>query len=129
MLLCAAEKGCRIMMTTIDIAQDFSRFPRRLTPKDGPANATTFRQQHLVPVLENNDRAIVILDGVGGYSASFLNEAFGGLVRKEGYSAKHVFDSFEFRATKLGYGMFVRLIKKFVERADNEIDENIEGRV
>ena len=91
------------MMTTIDVAQDFSQSPRRLTPKDVPANATTFRQQHLVPVLENNDRAIVILDGVGGYSASFLNDAFGGLVRKEGYSAKKVFDSFVFRATKLGY--------------------------
>ena len=100
------------MTTTIDIAQDFSRFPRGLTPKDGPDNATTFRQQHLVPVLENNDRAIVVLDGVGGYFASFLDEAFGGLVRKEGYLTKKVFDSFEFRATKLGYGMFVRLIKK-----------------
>ena len=113
------------MTTTIDIAQDFSRFPRGLTPKDGPDNATTFRQQHLVPVLENNDRAIVILDGVGGYSASFLNEAFGGLVRKEGYSAKQVFDSFEFRVQKLGYEMFVRLINKFIERAGNEIDKKI----
>ena len=116
------------MTTMIDIAQDFSRFPRGLTPKDGAANATTFRKQHLVPVLEKNDRAIVILDGVGGYSASFLNEAFGGLVRKEGYSAKKVFDSFEFRATKLGYGMFVRLIHKFVERAGNESDKNMVRR-
>ena len=114
------------MTTTIDIAQDFSRFPRGLTPKDGAANATTFRKQYLVPVLEKNDRAVVILDGVGGYSASFLDEAFGGLVRKEGYSAKKVFDSFEFRATKLGYGMFIRGISRFFERAGNEVDANLE---
>lgn len=108
------------MTTTIDIAKDFARFPRGRYPADGDGNATSFRKKFLLPVLEKDDRATIVLDGTGGYASSFLDEAFGGLVRKEGYSAKKVLSTFEFRAEELGFRRFVDLIRMYVERAAEE---------
>lgn len=70
-------------MTRICIATDFSRYPAGRYPEDGPFNGTTFRQDHLVPALQNFDTVRVIFDGVAGFASSFLEEAFGGLVRYE----------------------------------------------
>jgi hypothetical protein len=68
-------------MTTISIAQDFSKYPGGRYLSDGPYSGQLFRTKHLVPVL-GEDKIIVILDGVRGYGSSFLEEAFGGLVRE-----------------------------------------------
>ncbi len=46
----------------------------------------------LVPALEQNTVIEVILDGAEGYGSSFLEEAFGGLVRAHSYS-KEFLDS------------------------------------
>ena len=37
-----------------------------------------------MPALQNSDKVEVIFDGVAGFGYSFLEEAFGGLVQKEG---------------------------------------------
>lgn len=73
------------MDRTISIADQFSRFPAGRTRRDGEFSAERFRTEILVPALQaaqqNHDRVIVKLDGVYGYSSSFLEETFGGLVR------------------------------------------------
>lgn len=108
------------MTKTIDIAKDFSRFPSGRYPEHGEGNATAFREKFLVPILENDDSAIVILDGVVGYPASFLDEAFAGLIKKEGYPAKKVLDSFEFRATEPGFILFEHAINEYLDSAARE---------
>jgi len=40
----------------------------------------------LIPALEQNEEVLVELDGVVGYGSSFLEEAFGGLVRSSKFS-------------------------------------------
>lgn len=75
--------GVKIMI--ISIAEKFSRFPAGRHPGDGPFNAERFRREILTPALRqvanSSDKVVVELDGVAGYSSSFLEEAFGGLVR------------------------------------------------
>ena len=115
------------MTMTINIAKDYSRFPSGRYPEDGDGNATTFREKFLVPVLENDDRAIIVLDGAGGYPASFLDEAFAGLVKKEGYPAKKVLKSFDFRATEPGFGLFVYTIKAYLDAAADEMAKTTES--
>jgi hypothetical protein len=70
----------------ISIANDFSKYPAGRTRRDGPFSAEQFRDEFLVPALrtaaDEGGRVIVTLDGVYGYSSSFLEESFGGLVRK-----------------------------------------------
>jgi len=65
----------------IDIATQFSRVPAGRYLADGPHSGEGFRQNFLVPALENADTVEIMLDGVRGYGSSFLEEAFGGLVR------------------------------------------------
>lgn len=66
---------------TINIARDFSRYPAGRFPSDGPFNGQLFRENFLKPALHENDVIAVELDGTRGYGSSFLEEAFGGLVR------------------------------------------------
>ncbi|MEL7098304.1 MAG: STAS-like domain-containing protein [Pseudomonadota bacterium] len=65
----------------IAIARDFSLYPGGRFPRHGEGNGEDFRNQHLVPALQTGKFVRVIFDDAFGYPASFLEEAFGGLVR------------------------------------------------
>jgi hypothetical protein len=69
----------------ISIANDFSRYPAGRSRRDGEFSAERFREELLIPALreaeQKGERVVVVLDGVYGYSSSFLEETFGGLVR------------------------------------------------
>lgn len=65
----------------INVARDFSRYPAGRFRDDGPFSGAVFREQFLEPAIATNRRVIVELDGVRGYGSSFLEEAFGGLIR------------------------------------------------
>ena len=77
-------------MITINVGKNFSRTPGGRYISDGPDSGQLFRQRYLVPALRNavsrNDKVTVVLDGPRGYLSSFIEEAFGGLVRREGLS-------------------------------------------
>jgi hypothetical protein len=70
----------------ISIAMDFSSYPAGRSRRDGEFSAERFREDILIPALrdaeEHEGRVVVVLDGVFGYSSSFLEETFGGLVRR-----------------------------------------------
>jgi len=73
----------------ISVARDFSRFPAGRHRDDGPYSGELFRDNTLCPALTQESKVIVELDGTLGYGSSFLEEAFGGLVR-EGKVTKEV---------------------------------------
>ena len=66
---------------TIAIASEFSRFPGGRYRADGEHSGEAFRDDLLIPALRSNQTVTVILDGAAGYPSSFLEEAFGGMVR------------------------------------------------
>lgn len=68
-------------MITIRVASDFSRHPAGRFITDGPSSGEAFRKRFLEPHMLKNEQIIVELDGARGYGSSFLEEAFGGLVR------------------------------------------------
>ncbi len=68
-------------MVMINIAKQFSSTPGGRFYTDGPYSGQKFRDEVLVPALKTGDRVEVVLDGVRGYGSSFLEEAFGGLIR------------------------------------------------
>jgi len=65
----------------INIAEDFTRFPAGRFRSDGPFSGQRFREECLQPALEDSEVIEVELDGAAGFGSSFLDEAFGGLVR------------------------------------------------
>lgn len=75
------------MKQTINIATDFSPEPYGRYPSDGKDNGTRFRDDWLVPGLKKFGAVTIVMDGAEGYGSSFLEEAFGGLVRFCNYSA------------------------------------------
>ncbi|MFC3148301.1 STAS-like domain-containing protein [Piscinibacterium candidicorallinum] len=68
-------------MVRINIARDFTRFPSGRFKRNGETSGEAFREKFLQPTIINGDVVEVELDGTVGYGSSFLEEAFGGLVR------------------------------------------------
>lgn len=81
--------------STINIAKDFSRYPAGRYISDGPYSGTKFREDFLIEPLQNNQHTVIIFDGARGYGSSFLEEAFGGLVRL-GFNKGKILETFEF---------------------------------
>lgn len=75
-------------MRTINIATDYTRYPAGRFMKNGNTSGEGFRVIHLVPALNSNDKVRVEFDGTVGYGSSFLEEAFGGLVRQLGITSE-----------------------------------------
>ncbi len=73
---------------SLSIAKDFSRFPAGRFESDGKFPGEVCRRRLLVPALNEGGDLVVDLRGTLGYGSSFLEEAFGGLVREEGFSAE-----------------------------------------
>ena len=83
----------------VNIGKAFSRFPAGRYVADGPASGEKFREDVLRPLLVAGNCITIELDDALGYGSSFLEEAFGGLVRS-GYSANELlarlsFESFD----------------------------------
>lgn len=69
------------MARVIDVGNDFSPFPGGRFLSDGPNSGEKFREEILIPALRDSHDVTVVLDNVIGLPASFLEEAFGGLIR------------------------------------------------
>lgn len=87
-----------VVMITIQLAKEFSRYPAGRNTKDGPYSGELFRKKFLEPNLKIHDKIIIELDGARGYGSSFLEEAFGGLVRA-GYSINDLKEKLIIKAT------------------------------
>lgn len=83
-------------VTHIDIGRDYARYLGPRLRRDGKHSGEAFREEVLEPAYRSSDKVVVGLDSIAGYSASFIEEAFGGLVRQYGYEpvkAKIQFDA------------------------------------
>lgn len=65
------------------VSTDFSRYPSGRTPRDSRFSGQAFREKFLTKPLKEKKHVYVYLDGVLGYGSSFLDEAFGGLRRRD----------------------------------------------
>lgn len=106
-------------MRTIKLV-NFARYPYGRYESDGPYSGEVFRRKVLLPAFEaDQDRIQVVLDGASGLGSSFLEEAFGGLVRG-GISLNEVRDRLEVVATT--DPSLVEEIRDYVSAAANEPD-------
>lgn len=69
-------------MATVNVARDFTRFPSGRYKRNGSTSGEAFRERFLEEPLGRGEEVRVELDGTIGYGSSFLEEAFGGVVRK-----------------------------------------------
>jgi hypothetical protein len=104
-------------MKTIKIATDFSEAPLGRYPADGDFSGTKFREEFLRPALDAEDRVAVDIDDVEGYGSSFLDEAFGGLVRKGYFTAATLKSKLEIKYHRPEFEMYHDLVWKYIREA------------
>lgn len=103
--------------TKVDVARDFSETPSGRYPEDGEFSGEVFRKKHLVPSLRDFDQVEVILDGTEGFGSSFLEEAFGGLIREEGFSLQQVVQKLTLVATDASSRRYKEKIEEYLRKA------------
>ena len=102
----------------ISIARGFSKYPAGRYEADGDHNGTKFRKKHLLPHLQGDKVLEVSFDGVAGLGSSFLEEAFGGLVRDEGMNKEFLDEHLRLSAHEDDLKDFVELARKYIADAD-----------
>lgn len=70
----------------IDIGSDYSPALGPRYRADGDFSGEAFREEVLEPALDDYETLVIHLDNIETFSASFFEEAFGGLARKHGTS-------------------------------------------
>ena len=83
---------------TINIGKQFSRFPSGRTPDDSAFSGQAFREKFLLSPLTDGKSIVVELDDAISYGSSFLEEAFGGLIRVCGLAKNVVLNSIKFKS-------------------------------
>lgn len=105
---------------TINIAEVFSAYPAGRDDNDGPFNGSKFRDHVLAPrlrsAIERSQKLIVSLDGVRSFGSSFLEEAFGGLVRV-GFSKADIRKHLTVESTMVGGTRYIEAITRYIDRA------------
>lgn len=105
----------------ISVAQNFSEIPAGRFSADGPYSGQRFREEILVPELvkaqKTNSILDVSLEGVEGLSSSFLEEAFGGLVREESFDKNELRKILKVSAESNVYKPYIRVIWEYIDEA------------
>lgn len=103
---------------TINVAKDFSRFPAGRYTRDGNNSGERFRDEYLVPAFEKPECKVTIdFDGTRGVASSFLEESFGGLVRK-GFGAGDIQNRLQVKASDHSIALEIR---KYIDEAAKRI--------
>ncbi len=103
----------------ISIAKDFSDVPAGRYLVDGDYTGQKFREDFLVPALKKADKShpvIVDINDVEGYGSSFLEEAFGGLVREECYTKEDLKNKLKIKANN-AYDIYKQIIELYIKEA------------
>ncbi len=102
----------------INVIKDFNKKPYGRYPSDGDGNGQKFREEHLVPALKRFDLVEVDLTGYNRYGRSFIDEAFGGLIRVEKFTLPEL--KHKLRYQHKDVKSIELLIKERLEAADND---------
>jgi hypothetical protein len=105
-------------MIKLSIAREFSEVPFGRYKTDGTFSGEFFRDDFLIPKLRTDDEVEVILDGTEGYGSSFLEEAFGGLVRK-GFSLSELKQKLVITANDPEFRVYRNQAWKYIEEQSN----------
>lgn len=88
---------------------------------DGPYSGEFFRDEVLDPALrvaiKQREKIRVILDGAPGYGSSFLEEAFGGLIRTRGFHREDVQRWLSVVANSSLYAPYRSLAERYIRDA------------
>lgn len=109
-------------MKTIKISTDYSETPLGRYVTDGDFSGERFREEFLRPALQEQNAVEVDIDDVEGYGSSFLDEAFGGLVREGYFDAKDLRKRMNVKSYDPDYAIYRDLIWKYIKEAKPRVN-------
>jgi len=74
----------------INVAKEFSIMPVGRYYSDGEGSGQAFREEILSPKIKNGQMVEVNINGLVALGSSFMEEAFGGLIRADGISIEKI---------------------------------------
>lgn len=94
------------------IANEFTRTPGPRRKKEGENSGEEFLEKVLYPkfleALNKKIKLIIDLDGTYGYPPSFLDESFGGLVKKTGKTKHEILKTLEIKTIRKQYEEIIK---------------------
>lgn len=105
-------------MIKINVATDFTRYPSGRYKKNGSSSGEEFREKHLEPHLKKGESIELFLDDTIGYGSSFLEEAFGGLVRALGMKAEKIIPMLKLQSIDKS---LIQEIEEYINEASKEL--------
>lgn len=115
-------------MVIISVIKDFTRTPGPRYISEGDFSGELFRKEVLLPkireAMEQKTQITVDLDGASGYGTSFLEEAFGGLIRVD--KVPYDFLSNDLIIKSVEDDTYLEEIKGYIEHAHNVEMGNID---
>jgi len=106
---------------TIYIAKEFSETPAGRYYTDGTYTGQRFREEFLYPALTKNDEVEINLDNTLGYGSSFLEEAFGGLIREKGMTISELEEKLTITSSRK---LYLNRIWQYLKDAQFEKNKN-----
>ena len=117
----ASERMNMVEDQTVISVADFSRYPSGRDDNDGSFNGKKYRLTVLKPELaraiSENKRICVSLEGVMSFGSSFLEEAFGGLVREEGFSKEELQNRLSIDPGRASFSRYEKAIWSYISAA------------
>ena len=107
----------------IAIATDFSPYPAGRFRSDGPFSGEKFREEFLLPALQSSEPVTVTLAGTKGYGSSFLEEAFGGLVRYGYFTSDAILSKLTIDPGEPAYHVYAQRALDYIKRASFNVDK------
>lgn len=101
----------------IDISRDFSRVPAGRHKMDSDHSGEVFRDALLAPALRKYEHVKVVLDDTEGFGSSFLEEAFGGLIRYCGFTKDYLASHLSLVANSPGAMRYPARIESYIQKA------------
>lgn len=107
-------------MIEVKFVDVFTDMPIGRYRTDGNSSGEVFRDDVLLKLLQENDKVVLDLDGAYGYGGSFLEEAFGGIIRNGYYDEETLWSKLELKTNNEAY---IEEIKLFVREAQERLNE------
>ena len=109
------------MTLHINIAKEFSPVPIGRYRADGDKSGEAFREDILYPkifiAIKKQESLKIDFTGMYGLASSFLEEAFGGLVRKHHLSPDEVLRTIQFLPKESHFDLYIDLTKQYIKEA------------
>ena len=109
-------------MTTVKVSEKFSRYLGGRYRNDGPWSGEEFRERVLIPELRDairdHETLVIDLDGVAGVPSSFLEEAFGGLMRHSPWRLAVIRNTMRLSANNPDLWPYLKLADTFMQEAE-----------